>query len=122
PWRRGRPAGGGVGVMNAQTSFDWLAEWYNSQCDGLWEHSFGVRIDTIDNPGWSLTVDLNGTDLEGRCLSRVAVNYGDELEWRICWVEDGQFNAAGGPLQLSNMIDDFRQWSEGYPKSDLAKA
>jgi hypothetical protein len=31
-------------------------EWYTKQCNGDWEHSYGIRIDTIDNPGWSLTL------------------------------------------------------------------
>ena len=37
-----------------------LQEWYVAQCDGDWEHSYGVKIDTLDNPGWSLKVDLVG--------------------------------------------------------------
>ena len=27
----------------------WLEEWYKSQCDGDWEHLFGVEIGTLDN-------------------------------------------------------------------------
>ena len=32
---------------------NWLEEWYVSNCDGDWEHTFGITINTIDNPGWS---------------------------------------------------------------------
>ncbi len=45
---------------------EWLQSWYANHCDGVWEHTSGVRIDTIDNPGWSLKVDLIGTELEHR--------------------------------------------------------
>jgi hypothetical protein len=46
------------------SSLDFLQRWYAEQCDGKWEHSYGVRIETLDNPGWQITVDLNGTGLE----------------------------------------------------------
>ncbi|WP_203237204.1 Imm53 family immunity protein [Streptomyces gilvosporeus] len=31
-----------------------LTAWYTSQCDGGWEHEYGIRIETLDNPGWSV--------------------------------------------------------------------
>ena len=42
----------------------WLQSWFLEQCDGEWEHSYGVRVDTLDNPGWSLEIDLAGTALQ----------------------------------------------------------
>lgn len=41
-----------------------LQRWYNKQCNGSWEHQYGVSIDTLDNPGWTVVIDLVGTDLE----------------------------------------------------------
>ncbi len=41
----------------------WLQDWYRSRCDGTWEHSYGVKIDTLDNPGWLVTVDLGERSL-----------------------------------------------------------
>ena len=41
-----------------------LQNWYKMHCDGDWEHSYGVIIDTLDNPGWKLSVDLTDTLLE----------------------------------------------------------
>ena len=32
-------------------------DWYLSQCNGDWEHAYGVKIDTLDNPGWTLEVE-----------------------------------------------------------------
>jgi len=34
-----------------------LQAWYVVQCDGDWEHTYGVKIETLDNPGWMLRVD-----------------------------------------------------------------
>ena len=41
----------------------WLQQWYSAHCDGEWEHGFGVTIATLDNPGWSVTIDVEGTQL-----------------------------------------------------------
>jgi hypothetical protein len=30
---------------------EWLMRWYAAHCDGEWEHTYGVVIDTLDNPG-----------------------------------------------------------------------
>ncbi len=43
-----------------------LRKWYESQCNEDWEHQYGVTIGTLDNPGWTVTIDLVNTDLEGR--------------------------------------------------------
>jgi hypothetical protein len=96
--------------MDAHSELDWLTEWYSSQCDGEWEHRYGVRIDTIDNPGWSLKIDLKGTSLEGRHLEKAEHSYEHDEEWWLCWTECAEFNAAGGPRQLGNMIRGFRDW------------
>jgi len=52
------------------TNLDWLMSWYADQCDGDWEHQYGVCIETLDNPGWTLTIDLIGTPLADRSFSK----------------------------------------------------
>jgi hypothetical protein len=32
-----------------------LDEWYQKRGDGMWEHRFGVCIESCDNPGWQIT-------------------------------------------------------------------
>lgn len=44
----------------------WLQEWYYSQCDGDWEHCYGVKIYASDNPGWCVNIDMLGTSVEGK--------------------------------------------------------
>jgi len=39
----------------------WLQQWYLQQCDGDWEHGYGLHIGTLDNPGWTVDVNLAGT-------------------------------------------------------------
>ena len=42
----------------------WLQRWFAAQCDGQWEHGFGITIETLDNPGWSVRICVEGTRLE----------------------------------------------------------
>ncbi|MEU4549059.1 Imm53 family immunity protein [Nonomuraea dietziae] len=42
-----------------------LQSWYASCCDDDWEHSYGVTIGTLDNPGWCMKIDLVDTSLAG---------------------------------------------------------
>lgn len=101
-------------------NFRWLSEWYLSQCDDDWEHSYGVKIDTLDNPGWSLKIDLTDTSLADKAFERVTCGEpsNDLEEWRRTgswWVASLQgrtFEVACGPLDLPAAIGIFRQWAE----------
>lgn len=90
---------------------EWLARWYHAQCDGDWEHRFGLSIGTIDNPGWSLKIELTGTECDGRTLDRITHNCEHELDWWTCWTEDNVFHGASGPLHLRSLLEAFREWA-----------
>lgn len=87
-----------------------LQDWYSSQCDGDWEHGFGIRICTLDNPGWSLSINLEDTDLEDVLFTELKENYDDELAWLICSEHEKTFGGSGGPRQLERMIQIFLDW------------
>jgi hypothetical protein len=38
-----------------------LQKWLIDRCNGAWEHSWGVAIETLDNPGWIIKIDLKET-------------------------------------------------------------
>jgi hypothetical protein len=82
-----------------------LQRWYQKQCNGQWEHSYGVRIDTLDNPGWSVEIDLRGTELIGADLPPTRYERPDA--WLHCEVVDGRFVARCGPLQLREALRIF---------------
>lgn len=61
----------------------WLEDWYSDQCDGDWEHQNGIDIGNIDNPGWTLKVDLTGTSLENIpfeefCITTMTRSFGGD--------------------------------------------
>jgi hypothetical protein len=89
----------------------WLQEWYLSQCDGDWEHSYGIKIGTLDNPGWSLRIDLAETELENEAFARTE-QHRSERDWLVCWIENNAFHTACGPLNMSEGIATFRAWVE----------
>lgn len=93
----------------------WLSRWYKAQCDGNWEHGYGVSITNIDNPGWWLKIELAGTDCDGRTLDKVAHNYGHETDWWVCSVENNVFHGFSGPLHLQSLIETFRGWATNGP-------
>ncbi|PJK07714.1 rhodanese-related sulfurtransferase [Lysobacteraceae bacterium NML95-0200] len=83
-----------------------LQDWYIEQCNDDWEHSYGVRIDTLDNPGWDISIDLNDTrwsDIE------ISLNRFDDsdLNWYQYQVAGGKYLACGGPFLLEKLIQIF---------------
>ncbi len=64
----------------------WLQQWFSSQCDGGWEHSYVIIIDTLDNPGWCVRIDLRGTELEGKTFDRIE-NLDIDDDWKTVFYE-----------------------------------
>lgn len=83
-----------------------LQKWYADQCNGDWEHTFGIKVDTLDNPGWMLTVDLAETSLSGIRVERDRVVRGP-LDWAQHEIADEKFIACGGPFSLNELIRRF---------------
>ena len=87
-----------------------LQDWYASQCNEDWEHTFGVKIDTLDNPGWTIKVDLGGTPLEGKILA-YTLNDRSEHDWIGASSDGTTFEAAGGPLNLRDLVEAFSRFA-----------
>jgi hypothetical protein len=99
----------------------WLQQWYSAQCDGEWEHSFGV---TIDTPGWSVTICVEGTEPASTPFEPVKTSVSD-TNWVHCRVTERKegaltrscpnyrrFEGFGGALNLGDIIRIFRTWVE----------
>ncbi len=93
-----------------------LTAWYAAQCDGDWEHGLGVDIGTLDNPGWRVRVNLEGTALEGRERERSEVHRTED-DWVVTWLEGGSFHAACGPFNLEEALTAFLEWAADAPVS-----
>ncbi|MCL2368434.1 MAG: immunity 53 family protein [Oscillospiraceae bacterium] len=91
--------------------FDWLTKWFQSYCDGDWEHSYGITIETLDNPGWWVKIYLWGTDLENKDFAKVTIDDGDD-DWISCKVENYFFEGFGDLGKLKEIITIFKNWVE----------
>ncbi len=64
---------------------------------------FRFEIGTLDNPGWTIDLDLSGTELDGRSFTTINESR-SEHNWIFCKVEKSKFSACGGPLNLREML------------------
>lgn len=88
-----------------------LQQWYLSNCNGDWEHSYGVEIGTLDNPGWRIKINLSDTSLETKAFTEIKHQIENERGWYRCWREENEWHGAGGPEQLTAMLDVFLNWA-----------
>ncbi len=91
--------------------FIWLQNWYTSQCNEDWEHTYGIDIKTLDNPGWLVMIDLAETELENYPFDTVLIKRSNH-DWIDCCVKDKKFQGAGGSLNLLEILNIFRVWVE----------
>ena len=85
--------------------FDRIQDWYRNHCDGEWEHDFGVKISNVDNPGWSVEIDLEDTALENAQFKRHFVN-GDN-DWLFVEAKDKKFDGSGDTSKLNDILRIF---------------
>ena len=88
----------------------WLQDWYSRQCNDDWEHSWGVKIDNIDNPGWMVTINLIQTNLQEKSFEKVAIKR-SETDWLQCWAQDAKFKIVCGPKNLQEALEVFRSFT-----------
>jgi hypothetical protein len=86
-------------------SLELLQEWYISNCDGDWEHSYGVKIETLDNPGWVVRIDLDETAWED--ITHEEEQDNGERDWYHIKIESSKFTGGGDPTKLKFIIERF---------------
>jgi hypothetical protein len=65
----------------------------------------------LDNPGWTIKIDLAGTPLQDRSFKEINTER-SELNWLQCQVKDARFEGFGGPENLSEILGLFLDWSD----------
>jgi hypothetical protein len=91
-----------------KSSLGWLQNWYKLNCNGDWEHEYGIEITTIDNPGWRIIIDLIGTNLES-----LDINYNlqekNPNDWYGYSISESKFMGVGDPNKLEFLIELFKE-------------
>lgn len=105
--------------MSSTDLLQQIQQWYYDHCDGDWEHSYGVEITTMDNPGWDVSIDLWETDYEDLEYKEAfegprtpefdlpVNNYDAQFEWYEIWTEKKMFRAYCSPMKLSYVLQRF---------------
>jgi len=91
----------------------WIEEWYSSQCDGDWEHDYGIKIDTLDNPGWSVKIDLSYTDFENIFIEK-SLTEKSEHDWYSIRITDSTYKGYGDPGKLEFLLKSFKEIIESH--------
>jgi hypothetical protein len=92
---------------------EWLQLWYSNQCDGDWEHQYGIQLTTIDNPGWYLVVDLIYTPFQDLIIEIENFDV-SETDWYGYKVQEGKFEGFGDPSKLEILIGKFKEIVEQH--------
>ena len=90
-----------------------LQVWYASCCDGDWEHQYGVKIDSLDNPGWWVKINLTGTKLEHIKFDQLSKRQSD-TDWLDCQVKEKVFEGAGDAAKLEVILGIFLDWASEH--------
>jgi Immunity protein 53 len=87
---------------------EWLEKWYADHCNDSWEHDYGIVIETIDNPGWSVSIDTTDTILDGLEIP-YSIHERSENDWIGYSVLNNVFKGVGDAAKLNAIIKIFRE-------------
>lgn len=97
-----------------ENKIEWIQNWYKSNCIEAWAEEFGIKIETLDNPGWIVRIDLLGTDLENKSFTEVDERNRSDTDWLHCSIKEWQFVGAGGVQNLDEILGVFIKWVESH--------
>jgi hypothetical protein len=87
------------------TTLTRLQNWYLTNCNGDWEHSYGISINTLDNPGWTIKIDLSDTCLQDLYYDKQIDN--GIFDWLSIKATDKVLEASGDPTKLAIILAIF---------------
>lgn len=96
--------------MKTQQSLTKLQDWYISNCDGDWEHTYGFKLETLDNPGWIVTVDLHETHQENQVFAELKINFEHDSKWLSVSKQGSKLIGSCGPRHLEAMLTLVTEW------------
>ncbi|WP_354136441.1 Imm53 family immunity protein [Bradyrhizobium sp. LB11.1] len=99
-------------MLNLQIElFRRLERWYESQCNGDWEHRHGITIETVDNMGGTSKRSLR-VHMCDRAFEEIHENQGDDRNEFLCRVKDQVFVGQSPPNRLHEVISIFLGWAQ----------
>src|SRR5436305_8010205 len=84
-----------------------IQAWHKAQLERGRDPSLGVRIETLrERPGWSVQIDLAGTQLSGLKLAPYKEGVTDR-DWLAYRIKDDRFEGIGDPTKLQALLFAF---------------
>ena len=83
-----------------------IQNWYKKNCNDEWEHQYGIKIETLDNPGWSVEIDLKNTSCEHKIFKEVKIDKNED-DWIVCKVTENKFFGNGDSEKLEKILRIF---------------
>ncbi|WP_347253184.1 Imm53 family immunity protein [Leminorella grimontii] len=91
---------------------EYFQHWYISKCDGVWEHSYGFTLDTIDNPGWRVILDGESNRRPITVKIPSAADFDDNDNWIVIDANDNKFEGHCSPQNLPIVLQYAKEWIE----------
>ncbi len=92
---------------------DWVSKWFLLECNGDWEHENQIRIETVDNPGWDIEIDLRDTSLEDVEIMNHVVER-SKNDWYFFDVKNKKFVGGGDLTKLNFLLFKFKEIVETH--------
>jgi len=95
--------------MESSEAIEIIKKWYQTKCNGTWEHEFGIEIKNIDNPGWHINIRDD--------FKKIPLTYKmeyTESNWIHVNATDVNFSAYGGPGNLNDLLIFAAKWLTDY--------
>jgi hypothetical protein len=101
----------------------WLMCWYASNCDGDWEHCYGISIKLVPPSIWEIQINIEETNLEDKPFTTIDTKNSDK-DWIYCFVEqtnlfyspteiiNQKFHGSGDLTKLEMILNIFRNWAQ----------
>src|SRR5207253_4878637 len=84
-----------------------IQAWHKAQVERGGDLTLGERIETLrERPGWSVQMDLDGTQLSGLTLAPYKEGATDR-DWLACRIKDDRFEGIGDPTKLQALLFAF---------------
>jgi hypothetical protein len=81
----------------------WTQDWFESNCNGDWEHEHQIKITTIDNPGWNVFIEFGNSDVNINNSEWKLIDNG-ENDWYGWKVSNCIFEASCDIIKLDSIF------------------
>ena len=102
---------GSAGYSSRSDVINDIQKWYMRNCDGDWEHSYGVIIEIVRCFGWKVEFSLCGTELDKMPFDDINISRGQD-DWIKCEKFESKLICTGGPKNIAELLSSFIDWAK----------